>query len=269
MGCLELWTSRNTTEGLLWYNKSRFYGCSDSILMPICRYTQSTARRFSTGSEESSSETDKKDHNPDLMNTVLASAPNASTELVESRGSGSRSNMEGTISNEKTRFVRTIEECWNEKSRKFKNLYQVIFAEETLQMAYKEVSKKKGSLTPGDDARQKLGEIHLNTFKNMSDRLFKSHYKFAASRKVLIPKKSTKEKRFLTITSSWDKIVTYSIYMVLRHVYENFCNNMPIKKCKNNKKAKKQEVAKPFFLSASHGFRPGKSCHTALNNVQT
>lgn len=43
--------------------------------------------------------------------------------------------------------------------------------------------------------------------------------------------------------------------MVIRHVYENFGN--------------KKVGIKPIFLSVSHGFRLGKSCHTALNDIRT
>jgi RNA-directed DNA polymerase len=171
--------------------------------------------------------------------------------------------MEGTTSDGQAQFVHAIQKCWDEKSYKFRNLYKIIFTEETLRMAYKEVLAKKRASILKDD------EMHLNTFKNISDRLFRSCYKFGVSKKVLVSKRNAAEKRSFTMMSPWDKVVVHSIYMVLRHVYENFDNNMLLKNYKNNKKAKKQEGAKSSFLNVSHAFRLGKSCHTVLNDIQS
>ena len=49
---------------------SRIFGYSDTILMPICPYAWSAARRFSTISKTTSSETDKNGPRLESINTV-------------------------------------------------------------------------------------------------------------------------------------------------------------------------------------------------------
>jgi len=60
--------------------------------------------------------------------------------------------------------------------------------------------------------------------------------------------------------SSWDKIVAYSTYITLLYIYEG--NNV-IPKFINKSKINLE----PIFLNSNHGFRPKKSCHTALNDL--
>jgi len=60
---------------------------------------------------------------------------------------------------------------------------------------------------------------------------------------VNIPKASG-ELRPLTIASPRDKIVQQAIKMILEAIFE------------------------PLFVDNSHGFRPNRSCHTALKDVR-
>jgi hypothetical protein len=179
---------KNTTKNQLWYNTPRIFGCSDSIRIPIYLYAWSTARRFLTNLKLPLSETDEKDLNPKTIDTTRISIPKVSIKLGKNKNFGSRFNMEGTTSDELTKFIHAIQKCWDEKSYKFKNLYQVAFAEETLQIAYKEILKKKKTLTSEGDVEQKLNKTNLNTLKNISDRLFNSCYKFEVSKKDITKK---------------------------------------------------------------------------------
>lgn len=119
------------------------------------------------------------------------------------------------------------------------------------------------------DSSQGLGKTHVSKIKDISNRLMNSHYKFSASRKILISKKDTIEKHFLTIMFFWDKVVAYSIYILLQHVFEGLWYNPQLKATESIKKVKNRDKSKPIFLAVSHGFRPSKSCHTALYDVQT
>ena len=74
--------------------------------------------------------------------------------------------------------------------------------------------------------------------------VLKDHsFKFKPVKKMAIPKK-TKGVRFIGIPSVYDKVVLKAMSLVLNEVFE------------------------PKFNKNSHGFRPNKSCHTALKNIQ-
>merc|ERR1712060_881123 len=63
-------------------------------------------------------------------------------------------------------------------------------------------------------------------------------------RRLMIPKPNKPGFRSLTISNSRDKIVRQAMKMVLERIYE------------------------PIFLDTSHGFRPSKSCHSALESIR-
>jgi retron-type reverse transcriptase len=54
------------------------------------------------------------------------------------------------------------------------------------------------------------------------------------------------DKRVLTLTNSRDKIIQKAMAIILELIYD-----------KNG-----------IFLDISHGFRPGKSCHSALKQIK-
>ena len=70
-------------------------------------------------------------------------------------------------------------------------------------------------------------------------------FSFSPAKRTLIPKPgNTENKRPLSIASPREKIVQQAIVNVLTPVYE------------------------PTFLNTSHGFRPGKSTHIAISDVE-
>lgn len=76
--------------------------------------------------------------------------------------------------------------------------------------------------------------------KKLRDRSYQPH----PARRQYIPKKSGNGLRPLGIPAADDKLVQEAVRMILESIYE------------------------PTFQSTSHGFRPGKSCHTALSQIQ-
>ncbi len=107
--------------------------------------------------------------------------------------------------------------------------------------AYANIYANKGAITPG------VNEVTLDGFSeervaSIITRLKNGTYRFQPTRRVYIPRKSGK-KRPLGISSGDDKLVQEVVRIILERIYE------------------------PIFEDTSHGFRPGRSPHTALTQI--
>lgn len=103
------------------------------------------------------------------------------------------------------------------------------------------ISRNRGSNTPGID-----GEIHLTAARRMDtirEDLRMGAYRPQPVRRVMIPK-SKGGFRPLGIPTATDKLVQSVAACVLEEIYE------------------------PVFSDHSHGFRKGRSCHTALDEFK-
>lgn len=110
-------------------------------------------------------------------------------------------------------------------------------------MAYGRIAPKTGNLTEGADG-QSIDGFNLKQVKKIIELMKTEKYQPTPVKRVYIPKKDGK-KRPLGIPSFKDKLVQEVIRLILEAIYE------------------KQ------FSKYSHGFRPNKSCHTALAQIQT
>jgi group II intron reverse transcriptase/maturase len=108
-------------------------------------------------------------------------------------------------------------------------------------MAYERLKSKPGNMTPGADEKT-LDGYSLNEIQNTIELLRQEQYQPNPVRRVYIPKK--KGKRPLGVSSPRDKIVQECLRLILEAIYE------------------------PQFHDNSHGFRPGRSCHTALESLR-
>ncbi|MCL3850993.1 reverse transcriptase domain-containing protein [Parabacteroides sp. GYB001] len=124
----------------------------------------------------------------------------------------------------------------------YERLYRILFNEEMYYVAYQKLYKKTGNMTKGSDGKT-IDGMKLKRIGRLIKVLKNESYQPKPSRRTYIPKKNGK-KRPLGIPAIGDKLVQEVIRMVLESVYE------------------KQ------FCYSSHGFRPGKSCHTALIHLQ-
>lgn len=141
-----------------------------------------------------------------------------------------------------TEIKQQIEKCKNKDGR-FGNLIQIIGSPSTLKVAYLMIKSNSGISTKGV-SEETLDGISLKTIKKMSDDIFSGKLKITPVRRVLIPKPGKDELRPLGVNSPREKIVQKAIEIVLTTIFED------------------------VFLDCSHGFRPGRSCHTALKYLQ-
>lgn len=146
-----------------------------------------------------------------------------------------------------SQFTAEINQCRNADGR-YGNLMRIISNPKTLILAYLNIKGKPGNMTPGIVAKgtkpETLDGIDLKFFYKLSNDLKNGLFEFTPARRVLIPKPGKTEKRPLGIASPRQKIVQKAIQMTLATIYE------------------------PIFLECSHGFRPGRSCHSALRQLQ-
>ena len=127
-------------------------------------------------------------------------------------------------------------------SYKFERLYRNLFNEQMFYVAYQRIYAKQGNMTPGTDG-QTIDQMSIQRISSLIDKIKDETYKPFPAKRVYIPKKNG-GKRPLGIPSFEDKLVQEVVRMLLEAIYEG------------------------SFECTSHGFRPFKSCHTALKDIQ-
>ena len=152
-------------------------------------------------------------------------------------------------------LIDLISKKWDNKKKKFVKIHEVIFDPRILIFAYGDVVKAKGANTEeGDDTN--LDGINPKVFTDLSQSLRNESWKPRPARRIMIPKKKKEEFRPLTILAPLDKIVANAMKIVLNVIFEKHegLDTLP----KNR-----------YFHSSSHGFRPNRGCHSALDVIIT
>lgn len=123
-----------------------------------------------------------------------------------------------------------------------RDLYKILCRIDILEMAYDRLKSRPGQMTPGVNPETLDGLSHM-ALETIVEKLKSEAFEFQAGRRVQIPKGSGGT-RPLTVTSPRDKLVQEAMRTILEAVYE------------------------PTFSDYSHGFRPQRSCHSALKTVK-
>lgn len=131
----------------------------------------------------------------------------------------------------------------NTTNRMKKNLYEKLLEKGNLQRAYLEISTSKGANT-GNPGQEDLDGYSNQVIEQEIKRLKNHTFQFKPIRRVYIPKRDGKM-RPLGIPNPCDKVVQKAMVNILEKIYE------------------------PEFSNLSHGFRPRRSCHTALKEITT
>jgi group II intron reverse transcriptase/maturase len=121
-------------------------------------------------------------------------------------------------------------------------LYRHLFNPELYLRAYGKIYRNDGAMTPGVDAETVDG-MSLKKIQAIIEALRYERYRWTPVRRIYIDKKNSSKKRPLGLPTWSDKLLQEVIRSLLEAYYE------------------------PQFSDRSHGFRPGRGCHTALREV--
>jgi group II intron reverse transcriptase/maturase len=129
----------------------------------------------------------------------------------------------------------------NVQTGKYRALIKLVSSPSMLIMAYELIKSKAGNTTVGT-TDETLDGITKEWIENLSNEVSEGKFYFKPSRRVLIPKKDGST-RPLGVANPREKVLQKAMTMVLEAIYE------------------------PVFSDSSHGFRPKRSCHSALHQL--
>jgi group II intron reverse transcriptase/maturase len=138
----------------------------------------------------------------------------------------------------------TVLDVLRERGRRglpLEGIYRQLFNPQLYLLAYGRIYSNKGAMTPGPDAETADG-MTMAKIERIIDAVRHERYRFRPVRRHYIPKKDGKQ-RPLGLPSWSDKLLGEVVRLLLEAYYE------------------------PQFSDRSHGYRPGRGCHTALREV--
>lgn len=128
------------------------------------------------------------------------------------------------------------------KEYKFQRLYRNFYNPSFYIMAYAKLAPNSGNLTKGT-TEQTIDGFGNERIERLIELIKSEQYQPAPARRVYIPKSNGKQ-RPLGIPSFEDKLIQEIVRLILEAIYEQ------------------------NFSEHSHGFRPNRSCHTALTEIK-
>ena len=121
-------------------------------------------------------------------------------------------------------------------------VYRLLFNPELYHRAYGKLAQNRGARTPGatDETIDAMSVRKINAIITL---LRQERYRWTPVRRIYIEKPNSTKKRPLGLPTWSDKVVQEVIRTILEAYFE------------------------PQFSDWSHGFRPGRGCHTALSDI--
>lgn len=130
-----------------------------------------------------------------------------------------------------------------DKTYKFDKLIKHFYNVEFYKAAYAKIQGNEGNMTKGSDGGS-IDGFSLDKVDTLIELIKEEKYDPEPVKRVEIDKKNSNKKRHLGIPAFYDKLVQQVMVFLLEGIYE------------------------PTFSKYSHGYRPNKSCHTALMQVK-
>lgn len=155
--------------------------------------------------------------------------------------------MAGTVkSDSANKLLKLTNYCKENPNKKVSDLYKLMYNTRLFLMAYHNLKSNPGNMTKGITATT-LDGMSINVIEDIISRLRDGTFKFLPGEKIFLRVQIGKPNgkvRPLTFAPARDKLVQEVMRMILEAIFE------------------------PSFSEDSHGFRPGKSCHTALKSIK-
>ena len=124
---------------------------------------------------------------------------------------------------------------------KYERLNRILYNKDMYAVAYQRIAPKQSNMTAGTDGKT-IDGMSIERIDRLIESLKDESYQPKPSRREYIPKKNGKM-RPLGIPSIEDKLLQEVVRMILEAIYEG------------------------QFSNCSHGFRPQRSCHTAMEQI--
>src|SRR5438876_1070922 len=143
------------------------------------------------------------------------------------------------------RTAQTLLEIIRERGSKglpLERVYRLLFQRDLYLMAYGKIYRNTGAMTPGS-TQETADEMSLAKIDAIIEAVRYERYRWTPTRRVYIEKKNSTKKRPLSMPTWSDKLLQEVIRLILESYYE------------------------PQMSDCSHGFRPGRGCHTALQDI--
>lgn len=144
------------------------------------------------------------------------------------------------------RDAATVLEIIRERGRRglpLERVYRCLFNPDLFLLAYGKIYRNAGAMTPGA-TRETVDGMSLGKIEAIIAALRQERYRWTPVRRAYIEKKgATKKKRPLGLPTWSDKLLQDVVRLILEAYYE------------------------PQFSDRSHGFRSGRGCHTALQEI--
>lgn len=125
-------------------------------------------------------------------------------------------------------------------------LYRLMYEEDLYQVAYERIKSKPGNMTAGTDGKT-LDGFSQQAIQTIIHLMRTEQFHFKPVKTTFIPKANGKMRK-LGIPSTRDKVVQEVIRMILEAIYDSPYG--------------------AYFRPTSHGFRPQRSCHSALKEIR-
>jgi group II intron reverse transcriptase/maturase len=130
-----------------------------------------------------------------------------------------------------------------EAGKPLNRVLRLIRRPELYLLAYANLYANKGALTPGIDPNDTVDGMSLRRIARITERVKARTYRWSPVRRTYREKKRSSKKRPIGMPGFTDKLLQEVIRLVLEAYYE------------------------PQFRDSSHGFRPRRGCHTALDTI--
>jgi len=128
------------------------------------------------------------------------------------------------------------------KGLPLERVYRHLFNRDLYLMAYGKIYANAGALTPGSTS-ETADEMSLSKIDAIIEAVRYERYRWTPTRRIYIEKKHSTKKRPLSMPTWSDKLLQEVIRLILESYYE------------------------PQMSDCSHGFRKGRGCHTALQDI--